>query len=134
MSRKISRELCMKLFYQFEMNKEFSEDMLKAFIEENSHEKLEESYLKLIYDNFILNKDKVDTLIDKHSKGWKIDRIAKVDLSILRVSITEMLYITEIPIKVSINEAIELSKRYCESDSSSFINGLLGSVVNEIEK
>lgn len=134
MSRKITRELCMKLFYQFEMNKEFSEDILTSFIEENSHEKIDEAYLRLIYTNFTKNKEAIDNYINTHSTGWKIDRIAKVDLSILRVSVTEIIHVNDIPVKVSINEAIELSKKYCENDSSSFINGLLGSVVNDIER
>ncbi len=134
MSRKISRELGMKLFYQLEMTKDFSEESVVKFIEENSHENLDKDYIQDMGMRLIESKEKVDGLISKYAKGWTLNRIAKVDLSIMRLAIIEILYREDIPFKVAINEAIELSKRYSDEDSGGFINGVLGSVVNEIEK
>ncbi|MCG4471040.1 transcription antitermination factor NusB, partial [Lawsonibacter sp. DFI.6.74] len=71
-------------------------------------------------------------LINKYAKNWTINRMAKVDLAILRLAICEILYMSEMPTKVSINEAIELAKLYCDDKSPKFINGILGSVVSEI--
>ncbi|EPZ60141.1 transcription antitermination factor NusB [[Clostridium] sordellii ATCC 9714] len=82
--------------------------------------------------NFELNKSTIDELISKYAKNWTINRMAKVDLAILRLAVCEILYVPNIPTKVSINEAIELAKLYCDDKSPKFINGILGSVVNEI--
>lgn len=134
MSRKISRELAMKLFYQLEMTKDYSDERIENFIEENSHENFDKDYILSVGNKLIENKDEVDNFINKHSKGWKLDRIGKVDLSIIRLAIVELLYREDIPFKVSINEAIELAKRYSNEDSPSFINGVLGSVLNDVQK
>ena len=77
---------------------------------------------------FVQNKETIDGEIVKNLKGWSIDRLSLIDLSILRIGLAEMLYREDIPVKVSINEAIELGKRYGTDDSSSFISGLLGAV------
>ncbi len=74
------------------------------------------------------NLEDIDILIEKFSRGWSIKRIPRVSLAILRVSICEMLYVEEVPVSVSINEAVELSKIYAGENDSSFINGILGSI------
>ena len=76
-----------------------------------------------------LDRDNIDDIIQKSSTSWDIKRIAKVDLSILRVAITEILYLSDIPDKVSINEAIDLAKKYGDENSYKFVNGLLGKIV-----
>jgi len=95
---------------------------------------IDKEYMKNIINKFFENQEVVDNSINKNAKNWTVDRLAKVDLSILRVAITEILFAEDIPQKVSINEAIELSKRYCDEKSPSFINGILGSVVSENKK
>ncbi|MGN0367391.1 MAG: transcription antitermination factor NusB [Wujia sp.] len=70
----------------------------------------------------------LDETIEKISDGWKIGRLGKAELAILRLAIYEMVYDDEIPVRVAINEAIELAKKYCNPDASGFINGLLAKV------
>ena len=74
------------------------------------------------------NKDEIDALIDETSENWKIDRMAVVDRNILRFSVYELLYVDDIPPSVTMNEAIELAKRYGAEDSPSFINGILDKI------
>ena len=78
-------------------------------------------------------KDELDEKIKTYLKGWTMDRISKTDLAILRLAVYEMLYREDIPCKVSINEAIELAKAFCEETSPAFINGVLAGVVNSLE-
>jgi len=85
-------------------------------------------------DDMIDHLEIIDNYITENSKDWKISRIAKVDLAILRVALSEILYNASIPESVSINEAVEISKKYSNEDSHKFINGLLGTVVRCIEK
>ena len=76
----------------------------------------------------------VDALIRKRSKNWDFERIALIDKLILRMSLVEMIYMDDIPPKVSISEGVEIAKQFSTDDSSSFINGILDSVYNEIVK
>ena len=78
--------------------------------------------------------NEVDTLISERSKNWDFERIALIDKLILRMSLVEMIYMDEIPPKVSISEGVEIAKQFSTDDSSSFINGILDSVYNEIVK
>lgn len=80
-----------------------------------------------------LKAEEIDKYIsDNLSKGWKIRRISRISLAILRVAVYEMKYVEEVPVSVAINEAVELAKKY-STDDASFINGVLGSVAKEIE-
>ena len=86
--------------------------------------------LKLV-DQCLNYTKELDDLIISKSSNWDISRIALIDRIIIRLAITEMLYFKEIPAKVSIVEAVEISKQYSTDDSSSFINGILDSIYNE---
>lgn len=74
------------------------------------------------------NKKKVDENIKKFSKGWDVGRLVRIDRDILRIAITEILFFEDVPDSVSIDEAVELSKKYSEPESTGFINGILGQV------
>lgn len=77
------------------------------------------------------NVEKIDPVIEKYCVGWKMNRISKVALAVLRLAICEMLYFDDIPVGVSINEAVELCKKYASGDDKSFVNGVLSSVSKE---
>jgi len=89
------------------------------------------SYSKKIVDICINNMEDIDSLIASRSANWDIKRIAFIDKIIIRLALTEMLYFDEVPPKVSIVEAVEISKEFSTQDSSSFINGILDSIYNE---
>ncbi|MBR0357482.1 MAG: transcription antitermination factor NusB [Clostridia bacterium] len=73
-------------------------------------------------------QEELDAIVGQYAQGWALNRLARVDLTILRMAVYEILYMPEVPVGASINEAVELSKRFCEDKSSGFINGILGSV------
>lgn len=80
------------------------------------------------------NISQIDELISQNiKKGWKISRISKVSLSILRLAVYEMLYVESVPISVSINEAVELAKKYSSPDDSGFVNGVLGAIAKLLD-
>lgn len=78
-------------------------------------------------------QEELDVRINEFSTGWKIGRIPRVSLSVMRLAIYEMLFMEEIPVSVSINEAVELSKKYATKEDATFINGVLGSISKNIE-
>lgn len=86
-------------------------------------------YVELIFKTYKENKDAINDMIKQNAIGWDIDRLFKIDKDILRIAITELVYIKDAPIKVVIDEALEIAKKYSTSDSPSFINGILAKVV-----
>ena len=99
-----------------------------ATLEENDGVK---SYILKIVDSYKDNKDFVDEQIKKFAFGWDINRLVKIDKDILRIAICELVFVKDAPVKVVIDEALELAKKYSTEDSASFINGILGKVVIE---
>lgn len=133
MNRTAIREQAFKLIYSLEIQKQ---DDLEEAIElyEQSNEISDEKAKAYIKDAiFGIEKNKEDIIqhIEKNLKSdWKLERISKIDLAILKLAIYELKY-TEIPFKVAINEAVELAKKYGEDASKNFVNGVLASVVKE---
>lgn len=95
-------------------------------LEENSNVK---KYIKHITETFRTHKTDVDNQIQQLAQGWDINRLVKMDKDILRIAICELLYVKEAPVKVIIDEAVELAKKYSTEDSASFVNGILAKVV-----
>ncbi len=87
------------------------------------------NYAIRIAETFQKNHEDIDAMIQKYSTGWDFDRLVKMDKDILRIAISEMLYIKETPMKVVVDEALELAKKYSTDDSASFINGVLAKVI-----
>ncbi|GAB6087781.1 transcription antitermination factor NusB [Alkaliphilus crotonatoxidans] len=131
MNRKLAREFCMKMLFQMSIHNQYDYQILLDNLEEEATERQQEHYINQLVQQIISNRAEIDETIMAFSKGWKLDRIAKVDLAILRIAFGEILYMEEIPPAVSINEAIELAKRYSTHESASFINGILGKYVEE---
>ncbi|WP_129722217.1 transcription antitermination factor NusB [Xylanivirga thermophila] len=133
MSRRDAREVAMKIIYQYEFGQACDDDLIK---EMSNQVKLSNADMEYLYDvvNGVKNNIvELDSNVDKFLKGWSLDRLAKIDLAILRLSIFEILYRTDVPNSVSINEAVELAKKYGTEKSFSFINGILASVVQHVQ-
>ena len=134
MNRSAAREETFKLIYSLEVQKEdFSDEQIDLYIEsENIEDEKTLQYMKEIVKGIKEKDEDINERISKNLKsGWTIERISKINLALLKIAIYEIIY-TETPFKVAINEAIELSKKYGEENSSNFINGILASIVKEI--
>lgn len=133
MNRTEIREQAFKLIYSLEIQKkEDLEEAIELYIESNEiTEKNAIEYIKDAVFGIEKNKEEIVSSIEKNlKKDWKIDRISKIDLSILKLAIYEIKH-TEVPYKVVINEGVELAKKYGEDNSRNFVNGVLASVVNQ---
>lgn len=132
MNRSQMREMAFKLLYQIEIQKENSKELEKLFIENNNiteNEAIE--YITNASKGVEDNLEEIKKLIQKNLKeDWKIERISKINLAILKLAIYEIIY-AKLPYKVVINEAVELAKKYGEDSSQVFINGVLASIVKE---
>lgn len=136
MNRKKSREVAMMLLYEMSINKNNYEDVIKSFECNISLQKstnidlnhLDTCYIKNVLKGIESKKDTIDSEIEKHLINWELERLSKVDLAILRICTYEILFEEDIPFEVSINEGIELAKKYSSEDAGSFINGVLDSI------
>lgn len=101
---------------------------------DGNEEEIDKEYIKLALSKESENHDYIISLIESNLEKWTLNRVAKVNIAILRVAITEMLYIDDVPEKVSINEAINLTKKYSDESNKGFINTVLDKVYKEISK
>ena len=126
------REYAFMLIYEQEIQKDYSEESIELFLENNEiDDKDARRYIRKTVKGVKANEAKLEKIIGtKLKQEWKIDRISKINLALLKLSIYEMLY-AEGPYKIAINEIIELAKKYGEDNSAAFINGVLANVVKE---
>lgn len=119
MNRHTARETAFTLLFQVDINDE----------DPANNEELNE-YTKRIISGVIENKDEIDKIIKENLVNWTYDRVGLVEKTILRISTYEIMFLTDIPEGVSINEAVELAHKYGDDKSSKFINGVLSKIIN----
>lgn len=132
MTRNEAREILMQIIFEMESGKSMSIETADKLAEE----RLSGNHInrgKAMLNYIIENLETIDNDINTNSKSWKTNRMPKVDLAIMRLSLGEVRYSDEIPKAVSINEAINLAKKYSTPQSSRYIHGVLGSVFKENE-
>ncbi|MGN0170540.1 MAG: transcription antitermination factor NusB [Lachnospiraceae bacterium] len=131
MSRRELREHIFKMLFRVEFYEEEGlEEQLQTFLEEK--EPMKEADEAYIRDKYLAIKDRItdiDARVNANSKGWKTHRMAKVDLTVIRLGAYEILYDEDIPASVAINEAVELAKKYGSDESPAFVNGVLAKIV-----
>jgi len=139
-----SREFALQVLYQVDVSRSTAEEALMDFWKDRGeltlseterdaieHEKNDEdvrSYTELLVRGTLEKLDEIDKTIERFAENWEIRRMAYVDRNILRLSTFEMRFTDGLPVKVAINEAVELAKRYGEPDSSKFVNGILDKI------
>lgn len=140
--RRLSRELTLKFLYQYdvyiEQNKElnnFDEQLEGFFITQDVIKDIEiKDFFIVLAKGVCDNRDSIDEIISKYSDNWKVSRISRIDINILRIAIYEMLNLSNIPHPVTINEAVDIAKKYGNNESGSFINGIADRVRIALEK
>ena len=130
MSRKKARDNAFKCVYELEFGRDENlEKILNNCYEENDNKPEEKEYIKKVLKGIKEKLEEIDGIILSKLKNWSLDRIAKIDLAILRLAVYEIKYMEDIPEKVSANEAVELAKTYGNNDSKSFVNGVIAKVI-----
>lgn len=133
MNRSESREAAFKLLYSIQILKDANiEEQTQLFVEDQEIKDNDaKKYISDVIEGITKNNDEIEKIIsDNIKEGWTISRILKVDLTLLKLGIYEILF-SKLPYKVVINEVVELSKKYGDNASKSFINGVLASVIKK---
>lgn len=132
--RSKARELALQVLYQIDITKDQPQKALDIFWPDHEEEEAIKEFASTLVNGTVQNIQNIDQVISKYAANWQISRMAKVDLNIMRMAVYELLYDQEIPPKVSINEAIELAKKYGDVESSKFVNGILDKISKEESK
>jgi len=130
-TRRLGRESVLKALYAIEQGKQSEDEIKLTLIDETKLDEKTIAFARLLFDKVIGNLEAIDEYIVKVAQNWKLDRIAIVDKNVLRMAICEIMYLPDIPMKVAINEAVELAKKYSTFESASFVNGILDKVFHE---
>ena len=129
MTRKQAREEAFILVFEKEFNDDSLQDVLS--LAEEIRDIQADEYIKKVFFGVYENIEAIDEIISNNAVGWSIKRITKTALAILRLAVYESKYYDEIPVSVSINEAVELAKKYATKEDASFINGILSTVCKD---
>ena len=127
MTRREAREELFKLVYEKNIR---NESAIEIYETESLERDIADKYIKNSSLGIFEKNEEIDALISENARGWKIHRLSKVTLAIIRISVYEMLY-ADIPVSISINEAIELAKKYADDAAPSFVNGILNSIAKQ---
>ena len=131
--RRRARELAMQALFYMDANQDASSQMLERFCENfPPPQKVRPFFLKLV-NGVLKTRPQIDTLIERFSKNWSVQRMSRVDRNVMRIAVFEILFCPDIPPKVSINEAIDIGKKFGTEDSGAFINGIVDSIRIAIE-
>ena len=131
--RSLAREIAMKMLYAASLGGgETMDEVLEQSEQADTLSGSDKTFLENLVAGVTDRQEELDAVIGKYAQGWALNRLGKVDLTILRMAVYELMYMPEIPVGATINEAVELAKRYAEDKSSGFINGILGSAAREL--
>ena len=130
--RRRSREFALQVLYQLEITKQDALRTLAQFQEHFSEGVERDDFVERLVLGVAEHRKEIDRLIERYSENWRLDRMNAIDRNILRMAVFELLHCEDIPPKVTLNEAIDLGKRYGTDESGSFINGILDRIQNEV--
>ncbi|MEG2283886.1 MAG: transcription antitermination factor NusB [Bacilli bacterium] len=128
MTRSEAREVLMQAVFQMDAQNDQSEELVELLIKDKKSDDKQIDYIRSSFREIKFNLEEIDKTINRNSRSWNTERMAKTDLAILRVAIYEMEYNETVPVPVTINEAVNMAKKFGGPDSQKFINGILGSV------
>ena len=131
--RRLSREMALKTLFQIDLVNANLEETLKYTFENGKFSDEIKEFTLILVKGAMINLSEIDKTIKNYTKNWSLERITNIDRNILRIAIYEILYLKDIPKSVSINEAVELAKKYGTKSSFSFVNGVLGKIDKDVK-
>ena len=133
MGRRLARELALKVLYRYVEGDDNLPLVLENVLEAKNYQSPDKSFARILVEKTLANLEEIDEKIIKVIQNWEYDRISVVDKIILQMGTCEIVYFDDIPPQISINEAIEIGKKYGGNDSGRFINGVLDAIKKNYE-
>ncbi len=138
-ARRLGRERALQALYQLEQDPKIDpkgalDAAWTAHDDEGPRDPAADEFARELIDGVKLNLTAIDVLIEEHSHNWRLDRMQRIDRNVLRIGVYELQHLSDVPRKVTINEAVELAKNFGNEASSAFINGLLDKIASTVGK
>ncbi|MDR0570589.1 MAG: transcription antitermination factor NusB [Clostridiales Family XIII bacterium] len=127
--RSLARETAMQMLFQMDAQTDFSPEAMEDYLRKYLEDASQRGFIVSIYEHVRDNLETIDAAIERSSDNWRTARMARVDLTILRIAAAEVMFMDNIPASVSANEAVDLAKIFGGDDSSKFVNGILGKLI-----
>lgn len=133
MSRKTAREHAFRILFSAQFQRENAGLLISRYFSEETPEEKDLEFVRGEVEGTIAHLESINEKIEGALEDWKLSRLSHVDLAIFQIAVYEMVYDKEIPVSVSINEAVELAKKYSSDAAPAFVNGVLGTISKELE-
>jgi transcription antitermination factor NusB len=133
-NRRQARECALEVLYRLDLVGDEPENTIAEILLRKNPSEEAETYLRRLVDSELGNQQEVDTTLRKHLTRWRLERLTVLDRTILRLATAEILYFDDVPPKVSINEAVDIAKKYGDDEAGKFVNGVLDSVFQESDR
>ena len=133
-ARRKARELTLKALYAYDISRTDIEQILNTIISPSLIKPEAKKFSRILFFKTVENLRQIDELIKDHAKSWDFTRIGSIEKNILRMGICEFLFFDDIPSTISIDEAIELAKKYADKDSKNFVNAVLDSILKGLKE
>lgn len=130
-TRRRAREVALQMLFQSEMSGASPRETVELYRACFAEGPFPDAFSIALFEAVMARRDNVDTIIERSSENWRIDRMSRVDRNILRIGVHEITSGEDVPVKVAINEAVELAKRFGTHESASFVNGILDRVARD---
>lgn len=127
----MAREAALEVLYRFDLVGDEPDDVIDEIVHRRNPSDEAEEYLRRLVDAVFKNQAAVDTMVRRHLRRWRFERLRYLDRALLRLACAELVYFTDIPPKVTINEAVDIARKYGDDDSGRFVNGVLDGVYRE---
>jgi N utilization substance protein B len=132
-NRRLARESALEVLYRLDLVSDEPENTISEILLRKNPSEEAETYLRRLVDAALGHQQEIDVTLRKHLTRWRLERLTVLDRAILRLAAAEILYFDDVPPKVSINEAVEIAKKYGDDEAGKFVNGVLDSVFREAE-
>ncbi|MEO0082646.1 MAG: transcription antitermination factor NusB [candidate division WOR-3 bacterium] len=132
--RRLAREAALEVLYRLDLVNDEPDETIEEILARKNPSDDAETYLRRLVQAVLDHRPDIDRMLKRHLRKWRVERLRVLDRSILRLACAEMMYFDDIPPKVSINEAVDISKKFGDDDSGRFVNGVLDAVYKELER
>ena len=130
--RRIARECALQMMYELDVGKHPKDEILRTYWLMNEHPQKVRDFAELLFEGTVQRLKEIDKVIQRHTKNWRLGRMAAVDRNVLRLAVFEFLWGGKTPGTVIINEALEIAKKFSTHESAQFVNGILDSIKNNL--
>ncbi len=133
-ARRVQREIAVQLLFEMKAQSEERVSFIEEYFSIREMDPKDHGYTVALIETYLQHRERIEEIIRENVHGWRVERVGKIEISIIRIATVEMLYFEDVPAAVSINEAVEITKRFADEIAYRFVNKVLRNIYEAIEK